>query len=487
MGKINNYIAILLTEEIVKIALVVKGKVSNLLFQDVRGLDDEHLARVIHSLMSKLNHKKAEVCCLMPSGMTTSKNLEVPSTSSEEIKSIVSLQAGRHTPLSREEIEVGYINLGAVNNNATRVLLVIANKQVLKNQLSVFDKAKIEISKVLFIPEGIAHFYSNVVGLQADPSPTGVLDIGDKNSDFLIVFKGHPIVSRNIPVGKKNILEEGQTGIERLIEELSVTIDSYKSEDIGAVPTSYILTSGDDVSQQVQTALKEKLNWDAQPIPYEENISASKSVLKKITTSYKGVSFLDVISSAILAKDAQVDLMPDEIRMQKSIEIQGREMFKAAMLTIILLIVFISIFGIRLYFKNAFLKKIRTEFKDTHEEVMYLEKINDRIMVIKSYLDDRTVALDVMREIYNKIPTDIYLTSLIMDKEGKITLQGISDISSSIFSFGTALRETDLFKSVNIGPTTAKKDRGRDATAFEITLNLKPSLGEEKQDKQEEE
>ncbi len=487
MGKVNNYIAILLTEEILKVAQVVKGRVSNILFQDIKGQNDDHIAKTLRSVVSKLNPKKAEVCCLMPSGMTTSKNLEVPSTSSEEIKAIVSLQAGRHTPLSREEIEVGYINLGAVNNNATRVLLVIANKQILKKQLSVFDNANIEISKVLFIPEGIAKFYSNALGLQTDSSPTGIIDIGDKSSDFLIVFKSHPIVSRNIPVGKKNISDEGETEINRLVEELSVTIESYKNEDIGAVPTSYIITSGDNISQQVQIALKEKLNWDVQLIPYEENISASKSVLKKIASSFSGVSFLDVIAAASSAKDAQVDLMPDEIRMQKAIEIQGREMFKSAMLIIALLILFISIFCIRLYFKNAFLKKIQNDFKDTHEEVINLEQINDRIMVIKNYLEDRTIAVDVIHEIYDKIPTEIYLTSLIMDEEGKITLQGISDIPSSIFSFGTALRETDLFKSVNIGPTTAKKDRGKAATAFEIILNLKASMGEEKKEKQEEE
>ena len=483
MGKIKNSICILLSEDALKIAQVIKGRVSNVSFQDVKGFSDDRLAKTLRSMVSKLKPKKAEIFCLMPSGMTTSKNLEIPSTSPDEIKAIVSLQAGRHTPLSREEIEVGYINLGSVNNNATRVLLVIANKQVLKKQLAIFDKAELQISKVLFIPETIASFYSKALSLEGEAVPTGIIDVGDKSTDFIITFKGHPITTRNIPVGNTHISEEGDVALNRLVDELSITIDSYQSEDIGKPPANYIISSNDNLSQQLQSVLKEKLGWDSQPIAYTENVVIAKPVLKKMVAVYSSVSFLDVISAGT-AEDVHVDLMPDEIRLQKSVELQGKEMFKAAMLVIGLLILFVSMFGIRLYFKNAFLKKMRRSFQQSHDEVMYLEKVNDRTMVVKNYIRNRMESLDVIHEIYKKIPSEIYLNSLSMDSDGKVRIQGISSIPSSIFNFGTELRNTKLFKSVNIGPTTAKKDRGKDVTAFDIVLNLKPSLEDDKQEEE---
>ncbi|MBF0533362.1 MAG: hypothetical protein HQL23_09785, partial [Candidatus Omnitrophica bacterium] len=84
----------------------------------------------------------------------------------EEIKSIVSLQAGRHTPFSREEIQVGYIHIGVYKSNYTKILLVIANKNVIKQQLSVFDRAGLRVKRVLFSAEGIAAFYTAGLNLK---------------------------------------------------------------------------------------------------------------------------------------------------------------------------------------------------------------------------------------------------------------------------------------------------------------------------------
>ena len=43
---------------------------------------------------------------------------------------------------------------------------------------------------------------------------------------------------------------------------------------------------------------------------------------------------------------------------------------------------------------------------------------------------------------------------------------------SRVFNFVTALEEAELFKNVKTRSTTAKKDRGKDVAAFEITLKL---------------
>ena len=59
-----------------------------------------------------------------------------------------------------------------------------------------------------------------------------------------------------------------------------------------------------------------------------------------------------------------------------------------------------------------------------------------------------------------------------MDENGTVSVQGISDIASLVFNLGTTLKESKIFKSVEIKSTTAKKDRGKDVSAFEITLKL---------------
>ena len=60
-----------------------------------------------------------------------------------------------------------------------------------------------------------------------------------------------------------------------------------------------------------------------------------------------------------------------------------------------------------------------------------------------------------------------------MDEEGNVSIQGISEVASIVFNLGTSLKDSDFFQSVNIKSTTSKKDRGKDVSAFEITLKIK--------------
>jgi len=42
-----------------------------------------------------------------------------------------------------------------------------------------------------------------------------------------------------------------------------------------------------------------------------------------------------------------------------------------------------------------------------------------------------------------------------------------------VFNLGTSLKESEFFQSVDITSTTSKKDRGKDVSAFEITLKIR--------------
>jgi len=247
MGAKKDYVALSLNENVLKISQIkIVGnnlKVMNISVQDLSGIEPDDLPKTIQSSVSKFNVKSSQVVYIVPHGITTTKNIEIPSINPEEIKSIVNLQAGRHTPFSREEIQIGYVNIGVYKSNYTKVLLVITNKSTLKNQLSILEKAGLKIKKVLFAPEGIAGFYSNLLNMSTDEGPVGIIDVGNKSTDFVVVLKGMAITSRSIPVGKANLISEGPAAKDKLIDELKKTIEDYQREDIDQTPQNYIITS----------------------------------------------------------------------------------------------------------------------------------------------------------------------------------------------------------------------------------------------------
>lgn len=484
LSQSNHCISVSIGEDVLKICQV-KGKgtgakVTNILAKDIKSYSDSDLPKVIQDALKAFNTKGADIIGVISPSMTTTKNIEIPSINEEEIKSIVSLQAGRHTPFSREEIQVGYINIGVYKSNYTKVLLVIANKNIIKNQIGIFEKAGIKLKRIFFSPEGVAALYNSALNLKAERNPVAVIDVGRDSTDFVIVFRGIALTVRNIPVGRDQLAGEGEKAREKLVEELVKTIESYQGEDIEPVPSRYILTSDDPENIALQSLLSAKAGWNVEIKNYTEIAKMGSGLLKKMAAAVPNVSLLGIIGAASVAKDAKVDLMPEEILLQRSLEEQGKEVFKTAMLVFVTLVLVASALGFKLFFRQSFLNRLRKDYSKNRNEVARLEDMSRRTMLIRDYIEGRMVSLDLINELYKKIPRDVYLTSIVMDEEGNVNIQGISEVASVVFNLGTTLKESDMFTSVDIKSTTAKKDRGKDVSAFEITLKIK-SLADVKQ------
>lgn len=475
--KYSSVLCLSIDQNILKIAHV-KGsgraiKILQVVSKDISGVPEDQLPQAISSALGDFKVKGALITFVVPQSLATTKNIEIPSVNEKEIKSIVDLQAGRHTPFSREEIQVGYINFGVYNNNYSKILLVITQREELKKYVQLLEKAGAQVKKILFSPEGIAKFYSQMLGLKSTGSPTAIIDIGKNATDFIVVFKGTAIAVRNIPFGKSQMSQEGEAAIQKLTDELAKTMESYQNEDIEKAPERYVVTSVGEHVTALQTRLKEQLHWEVETQPYIDLIKVSPAILNRLGMEASDVSFLDVLAAGTNVSDAKIDLMPEEIQLQKFVEQQGKEIFKTAILGFVILILVASALGIKLFSRINVLNKLKKDYSPTRQEVAALEDLSLRSGALRSYLEGRMVSLDTVNELYSKIPDEIYLTGLQINEDGTVSIQGISDIPSSVFSLGTILKESTLFKSVEVKSTTAKKDRGKDVSAFEITLKLK--------------
>src|SRR3989338_5779848 len=148
----KDLISFVLTDTTVKIAQIQGApnapRLVNIVKRDVKDLPPEELASVVQSCLNSIGVKRASAICCLPSSVAITKNIEIPSIDPVEIKSIIDLQAGRHTPFAREEIIIGYINIGVYQRNYTKILLIIINRQVIKKQLDILAAAGVRIEKV---------------------------------------------------------------------------------------------------------------------------------------------------------------------------------------------------------------------------------------------------------------------------------------------------------------------------------------------------
>ena len=87
-----------------------RKEIVDLVSYEIQGLSDEEITKSLNSSFRSLKLVSPEVIIVVPAHATIAKNIEIPSLNVLEIKEIIELQAGRHTPYAREEIIIDYIN-----------------------------------------------------------------------------------------------------------------------------------------------------------------------------------------------------------------------------------------------------------------------------------------------------------------------------------------------------------------------------------------
>ncbi len=474
-GRERDYLSIYFSEQSIKVALVKSsGAVVKVARREIAGASGDVLVKELKAALSGFNTNKINVLCVIPAGAATTKNIEIPSVDPEEIRSIIGLQAGRHTPFSRDEILVGHINLGSYQANYTKALLVIVNRNVVKERLSIFERAGLDVRQVAFAPEGIARFYAKALNLRKDSAPVGIIDIGAHSTNFIIESRGAAVTCRSIPMGIKHLETQGAEARDKLVGEIKTSVDSYRDEDIDKAPDYFLLTSGHNVVKDLQPSLAEALGVAVQVSPFIDQLKVGGGLKKKLQKDFEGDSLADVIAPAVSAAKSEINLMPEEIQLKRSVEESSREVMLSGVFVMVILILVGSILVTKIYFKESFLKNnLRAKYAGQHEEVGQLEEKLRKTKAVRDLMGSRLKGLGTLRGLYAIIPNDIYLNALNMTQDGVISMTGIAETTSRVYAFVSSLSESKYFDGVKTKSTTGKKDRGKDAVSFEIEFVLK--------------
>ena len=442
-------------EKLVK-KTIEKGAVDAALRQAVTGFD------IVHS----------SIIWVLPGEIATAKNIEVPSTDNDEIDSILTLQAARYTPFNKDEILVSYIKLGCPKPNFTRVLLVIVKRDVIKEKMVILKSAGLRMDSVLFAPEAIARFYAQALNVKKNDLPVAIIDVNMENTNFIIQSNGMAVMSRNIPLGIEHFAMDPDAP-QQMAAEIKASMDAYEQENIDRKPVKFYFTTTHMALAGLPAVITEKLGLQIDNLPYGKFVKGGKLIQESLAKDFADDSALDIISAGVSAVKCQAELIPQEIRDQRSVVEKGFATLRAGIFFILILIfVALAVFS-KVYFKNQFFKEnLVAKYSSQKVEVKNLESMITRTQILRQYLQARSMPLESVRELFRIIPQEIYLTAVNIDDAGTVSVQGVSDSMSKVFSFVTALDASSLFKGVKTKSTSTKKERGKEVAAFEITMKF---------------
>jgi len=448
-----------------------KKEVVNLLTRNIIGLADIDVAKTINTSFYELRAKDPEIINTIPFNLVITKNIEIPSIDPKEIRDIINLQAGRHTPYSRDEIIVDYIDIGTYKHSYTKILLVIVARNVVKRQFDIMDKAGLRLEKVFFAPEGLAWAASKILKIDTMTAPVSIAHVDESFTDFTIVFKNKPAFVRSIPIGMQHLISEKERYEIRFADELKRSLEAYQSENIETNPGSLVLTGALEDTGDLEIVLGNVLSLPIKVVPYFKNLSMAGEALK-VAPLTKRLSFFNVIASLLAFGELKVNLVPEEVKLRKALEERGKELIKTGILVVTVFFVICLILLTNIYFKSAYSRNLDRKYKTLNEEARVLEKDFTQVSLIKNYLSNRGYSLEVLAELYNVTPVDIEATDIRFDEQGKLSVRGTAESMSAVFSFVDKMEKSKYFKDVKTKYTAKRKEGGADVADFEITCQL---------------
>jgi len=434
-------------------------------------LSDEQIAEKIQSFLEEADIKITGSLCAIATDSAITRNIEIPSVNPKEIKDIVGLQVGRHTPYPREEVIVDYINIGSFQKNYTKVLLVIVHRERVDQYVRLLSMLNVEADHIVFTPESLGIQIYKLEKQRVEDKPFGLLHLDKNFTEFIVSAGSKVIFTRNIPLGRQDFIGQAEAGHEKYLEEIKNSLEAYAGEDIGEGVSQILLTGSGRECPGLESFLAEELSLPVFSVAADKNLTISHG-LDLEAENQKGIYFDSLFSSLSVAPDTELNLIPDEVRLKKDFQQKSKEIIKTGVLLLIAFMLIVTPLGIDVYLKENRLKQIDSRYQPLQKEVYELESIFSKVSSVRQYLKGRHYVLRLLEGVYAAIPDRMSFENIRYDPEGKVYIRGTAESMPAVFNFVSQMEANALFEEVKSERTTTREEGGRRVVDFRIEANL---------------
>ena len=388
-GRKKDYLAIEIGASVIKAAYIKSRNggtdVVDLAVEDISGLSVSDVSQKLSDMVKSMEGvKNPEVINVIPSGYTIFKNIEIPSVDEKEIKSIIDLQAGRHTPYSREEIILDHLNLGRVHESYTKVLLVIVKKDIITDRYDMIKEAGFKAKRAVLSSEVVSRYFEIAYPDESLDTPVALVNIDKDALDFIVTQGGDCLYIRSVPVANINRFKDEEDVKNVFFEGLKSSVESYLSEGIDSAPEKIFFTGATRSITGMEAEIEGQLGLE--PVIVSEfkmlGIPEAGGIFGSID---KSVSLLSVIAPQLVVEDLELQMVPEEVKIKQNIKERARLSAKIGILAMAAVAIFVGIFLVNLAFKKIFIESLESKYTEEVAEVVQLKLTSERANVVQSF------------------------------------------------------------------------------------------------------
>ncbi|MFA5059225.1 MAG: pilus assembly protein PilM [Candidatus Omnitrophota bacterium] len=473
--KNNILTAIEITDSHIKLLQAMVRRASPVIMycgsKEISQYPESEIPRLLSSFVNEAKISPDQLTVIIPRRLVMLRHFSLPSHSEAEIEKMIGLQLVKQVPYSKEDIVSDHIILEREPSGYSKVLVVIAHKEVTHKYLKIFSEARLNLNKLTLSSEGLLHWYlfEDAKRKQKTSQPVALINIDTVNTEICFCHRQQLLFSRSINYGAKDLTEEH---IPALMEEINLTMATYAKERIGDEVGKMILISAMDRASLLQDQLKTEYKMNIETISPFLNVLQKKDLNAVSLLAQSGISMAATIGLTLAGSRKLINLLPTEVSDKREVKRQKQESLKFLVLLGLLFVLAVLIFAGKLYKNQIYLNTLERQ----HNEIKpIVNKVNEKIKqlnFIKEQLNPKATAVDIVYKLYDVTPPGVSYNVIHIDESGALVLQGVSEVGAGVNSLQNNLVSSPLFTNVTLQYATKRKVFKGELTDFKITCQI---------------
>ncbi len=400
---------------------------------------EDEIVRELLALENSKTITEDLLCTVLPRHEITSRVLSLPTQDPQEAENMVCLSAEEYVPYGLDELIVDASMIEALPGGESRVLAVLAHKDVVRNHVNLLHRAGLSPRRI-FLSTACLVSAATEADL-ARRGPCALVHLGGGGLEVAAVRGSALQFTRGVASTQdwgKIGTPEGADALEELSIELRNSLSAYRRESDDGMGADFTFVSSEHVDlDAVSGALGREMGIEVSLPPVCATLLAPES----IQISGQPMVLLGAALSAMDRASLTVDLMPDDLVKSQEFDRLQKIAKKIASVAAVILL------ALSLYFlqgamaRKSYVQELQKQVAALAPQAQGVSEKQERLRMLREQVAQNGTVLEMLSQATASAPeTKLTITQFEFDNEKGIQMFGRAREREDVVRYADTLR-----------------------------------------------
>jgi Tfp pilus assembly protein PilN len=429
-----------------------KGKLSSLAMhasQQLGSVSDARFLTCMESWCSLFDLCEQEIHVIVPSSACLLRVIDLPAGVEDEVRKMIGMQLSNMLPYETHEISFDYVTLSKSQGDGLRVAVFLMTEHMLHQYIKPLRSVGIVPQSIMPPVALMAHVLALVSNTK---DPVMLVHCDASVAECVVMDQGDLVFMHSTSMSQEYALTP-----EKAVRALC---GKFKETVAGCEPVHVWVTTQDMFMVVQQTMEVQFPRAVTTGIMYDSYLKADVSISESVQ-----LHALALTSGRMIAP---VSILPEELKVKKQGDLSRRSLWVMGGALVFALCCFIVWIVMSYVLHASYLDTLKNEYALIKQQTVTVRNTLRTLDHVQGIDDTRSVPLAVLAELYETVPSNLFLTYFHYADDEGLKVRGIAKQLSEVTDLVLALQETTLFQDVEMKFAKQRQEGTQSYIDFQI-------------------